>query len=100
MLAAEISLKTCRQVGKGFRLQWGRGVLAAEIIVFDMGKDGPVVASMGPRRVSRGDSTIVRLPSTMRRPASMGPRRVSRGDLALSLLALQISRPLQWGRGV
>src|SRR5260221_428108 len=62
------------------QLQWGRGLLAAEISRVN-GSSGTstIPASMGPRLVSRGNADRLAGP-VHSRLASMGPRLVSRGN--------------------
>ena len=79
-------------------LQWGRGVLAAEITVATLQTELSSVASMGPRRVSRGNMHS-RYALALSVIASMGPRRVSRGNRKYDRRRDR-GILLQWGRGV
>jgi len=60
-------------------LQWGRGLLAAEMKLASHLHVLGSTASMGPRLISRGDGEDpITFPTGC---ASMGPRLISRGDL-------------------
>jgi hypothetical protein len=64
---------------RGPLLQWGHGVLAVEIVADLIDAGFNRIASMGPRRVSRGNKGLY-LKNAELNAASMGPRRVSRGN--------------------
>jgi len=63
-------------------LQWGRGLLAAEIKNL-RGQGLSDNASMGPRLISRGDAASARQAHSYAE-ASMGPGLISRGDIPVS----------------
>ncbi len=68
------------RAGEGEVLQWGHGEFAVENDDGDGGRIAPDMASMGPRRIRRGeplDARMLARPPTM---ASMGPRRIRRGE--------------------
>ncbi len=72
------------------KLQWGRDLLVAERgLVFTIAARR-VLASMGPRLVSRGKLDLI-FGQWQTILASMGPRLVSRGKLALATAFLTIS---------
>ena len=80
------------------RLQWGRGLSTAEMIVSSGNKVRPWNASMGPRSFNRGN-----LPggvaASLAGLASMGPRSFNRGNQQRAIEADPKNR-LQWGRGL
>src|SRR6266576_7220532 len=67
--------------GQKKKLQWGRGLLAAEIRRAIQSLIGSILASMGPRLVSRGNDNKPHAVCKMKFGASMGPRLVSRGNV-------------------
>ena len=69
-------------IHSAIELQWGRGVLAAEIPKLKRRlRNRSMPTSMGPRRVSRGNLRLG-TPFSSLNGTSMGPRRVSRGNKA------------------
>ena len=66
-------------VAGGEVLQWGRGLLAAEMRPPNAALTLAIEASMGPRFISRGnlDKIVERAGESF---ASMGPRFISRGN--------------------
>ncbi len=79
LLAAE--MRHARQAAAWIKeLQWGRGLLAAEMEREDANTIRAAIASMGPRLVSRGNAAQHKNWIATHTFASMGPRLVSRGN--------------------
>ncbi len=61
-------------------LQWGHGEFAVENLYIDGYDESSDRASMGPRRIRRGERVGGARPLESERRASMGPRRIRRGE--------------------